>query len=300
MRRSKRRVTAGLAIAVIGLSFTAYDQYTRDLLLIRPFAPSTGVGSVLDNVGELSNRGLEAQLTTVNVDRTAFQWTTTAIYSTNRNRIEHLEGDPYFVGYGNRIEEGHPVGALFLPDVLRDPDTGEVLFDDVGPRVGPRAVAGNPWPKWSASLFNDFRFGRQWSASFLLDGQFGHQLWNQTRRIMDIFGAGPLYDQLLRGEITPAERTRHQAIWTNYVEDADFVKLRQLAVRFTPTGAWVDQLGFGSLSIEVLGRNLFTWTDYTGYDPEINMFGLSTVERGVDFAVYPNARTLTLGVRIER
>jgi hypothetical protein len=50
--------------------------------------------------------------------------------------------------------------------------------------------------------------------------------------------------------------------------------------------------------LELLGRNLFTWSDYTGYDPEVNMFGLNTVERGVDFAVYPNARVYTLGVRL--
>jgi hypothetical protein len=52
------------------------------------------------------------------------------------------------------------------------------------------------------------------------------------------------------------------------------------------------------VQLELQGRNLHTWTDYTGYDPEINMFGLNTVERGVDFAVYPNAREVSLGVRM--
>src|SRR5690606_38418176 len=114
----------------------------------------------------------------------------------------------------------------------------------------------------------------------------------------DIFGAGPLFDRLLREEITQAERARVQSIWESYLEDASFIKLRQVALRYTTSGDWLRSIGAGGLQLELLGRNLFTWTDYSGYDPEINMFGLSTVERGTDFAVYPNARVYTLGVRL--
>ncbi|MGH7447686.1 MAG: TonB-dependent receptor domain-containing protein [Longimicrobiales bacterium] len=281
------------------LAFTYYNQYTKDLLLSRPFAPSTGVGSVLDNVGELSNKGVELQLNTVNVRRGGFGWTSTLIYSRNENRIEKLEGDPYFVGYGNRIEEGLPIGMLYMTGFRRDSVTNEILSDDVGPLASTtRVIVGDPWPEWTGSLSNEFTLGSNWSASFMLDGQFGHDLWNQTRRIQDIFGAGPLYDQLLREEITAAERTRHQSIWENYVEDASFVKLRQLALRYDTNASWLRNIGASNMRIEILGRNLKTWTDYSGYDPEINMFGLNTVERGVDFAVYPNARVYTLGVRL--
>jgi TonB-dependent starch-binding outer membrane protein SusC len=299
----QREVEAGVDISTFGdraaLSLTYYNQYTQDLLLSRPFAPSTGVGSVLDNVGEMSNRGIELQLNTVNLQRGNFGWNSTVIYSRNRNRVERLEGDPYFVGYGNRVEAGQPLGMLYMTGFRRDSISGAILSDDVGPLASPtRIIVGNPWPEWTGSLVNEFTLGTSWSASFMLDGQFGHQLWNQTRRIQDIFGAGPLYDQLLRGEITPAQRTRHQAIWENYVEDASFVKLRQLAVRYSTSAEWLRSVGARSMQVELLGRNLHTWTDYTGYDPEINMFGLSTVERGVDFAVYPNARVYTLGVRL--
>jgi TonB-linked SusC/RagA family outer membrane protein len=280
------------------LAFTYYNQYTTDLLLSRPFAPSTGVGSVLDNVGELSNVGVELQLNTVNVQRGGFSWASTLIYSRNENKVEKLEGDPYFVGYGNRIEEGQPIGMLYMTGYRFD-ENGQILSDDLGPiPSASRTIVGNPWPEWTGSLSNEFTFGGNWSASFLLDGQFGHELWNQTQRIMDLFGAGPKYDELLRGEVTSAERVRHQAVWANYVEDASFVKLRQLALRYSTRGGFLRNIGAGSMHVEILGRNLMTWTDYTGYDPEINMFGLSTVERGVDFAVYPNARTYTLGVRL--
>jgi TonB-dependent starch-binding outer membrane protein SusC len=299
----QREVEAGFDVSVLNdraaVSFTYYNQYTRDLLLSRPFAPSTGVGSVLDNVGEMSNRGVELQLNTVNLQGPRFGWTSTLMYSRNRNLVEKLEGDPYFVGYGNRVEEGEPLGMLYMTGFRRDPDTGQILSDDIGPLASlTRVIVGNPWPSWTGSLSNEFTVGQNWTASFMLDGQFGHKLWNQTRRIQDIFGAGPLFDQLIRGEITQAERARHQAIWENYVEDASYVKLRQLSIRYSTDAGWLRNVGARRMQIELLGRNLHTWTDYSGYDPEINMFGLSTVERGVDFAVYPNARVYTIGVRL--
>ncbi|HSK19174.1 MAG TPA: TonB-dependent receptor [Longimicrobiales bacterium] len=283
------------------LAFTYYNQYTKDLLLSRPFAPSTGVGSVLDNVGELSNKGVELQLNTVNVDRGPFRWTSTLIYSRNKNVLEKLEGDPFTVGYTNRVQEGHPIGAHYMRGFQRD-ESGAIMYDVDGLPINTGAAnpvfVGNPWPEWTGSLANEFGFGPNWSASFLLDGQFGHDLWNRTRNIQDIFNAGPLYDQLLRGEITAAERTRLQGIWEYYIEDASFVKLRQLALRYSTSASWLSSIGASAMQLEILGRNLVTWTDYTGYDPEVNMFGLNTVERGVDFAVYPNARTYTIGVRL--
>jgi hypothetical protein len=173
------------------------------------------------------------------------------------------------------------------------------MTDSIGPLGTPgRIIVGDPWPDYTLSLFNEFRVGDDWSASILFDGSFGHELWNQTRRIMDIFAAGPLYDQLLQGEITPAQRSRTQGIWEAYLEDATYVKLRDVTLRYTTDAPWLRGIGASTAQFEVSGRNLVTWTDYSGYDPEINMFGLSTVERGTDFAVYPNPRTVSFGVRL--
>jgi outer membrane receptor protein involved in Fe transport len=301
----QREYEVGVDVSVFGeradLSFSYYNQYTKDLLLTRPFAPSTGVGSVLDNVGELSNKGVELQLNTVNVQRGPFRWTSSVIYSRNRNRIEKLDVAPFSLGYTNRVQEGQPIGVHYMAAFQRDPNTGEILTDAIGPlgtgTANPQIV-GNPWPEWTGSFSNELAYGSNWSASFMFDGQFGHELWNQTQRIQDIFGAGPLFDQLLREEITQPTRARIQGIWEAYLEDASFVKLRQVALRYSTNADWLRGIGAGGLQLELLGRNLFTWTDYSGYDPEINMFGLSTVERGTDFAVYPNARIYTLGVRL--
>jgi outer membrane receptor protein involved in Fe transport len=281
-----------------GVSFSYYNQYVRDLLLTRPFAPSTGYGSVLDNVGELSNRGIELQLTSRNIERPNRGWNTTFNFSRNRNRVEKLAGFSVTEGYFNRVEEGQPLGVWFLRDFDRD-DQGNIRLDAAGlPVVGPARIVGDPNPDWQASLLNEFRLGDNWSANFLLDGVFGHDVWNQTLRIMDRFAAGPLYERQLRGEVTNAYRLRYFSATAAYLEDGSFIKLREAAIRYRLGDSLARRLRLGSAQIELSGRNLFTWTDYSGYDPEVNMFGTATVARGTDFAVYPNPRQISLGLRL--
>lgn len=298
----QREWEAGFDVALwndrIGLDFTYYDQHIDDLLLERPFAPSTGFATRLENVGSMSNWGTEIELRTENVNSGGFGWASTVVFSKNENVVDSLAIDPFTSGYNNRVEQGHPIGVFYMDAYERGSD-GQILFDEVGPiETADDQIVGNPWPDFSLSFANDFRVGDRLTFSFLLDGQFGHQVWNQTQRIMDIFGAGPLYDQLLRGEITQAYRSRVQGIFEAYLEDADFVKLRNVSIRFALDPTWFRGVGVEGAQLEIQGQNLYTWTDYTGYDPEVNMFGLSTVARGVDFATYPNARTVSLGLRL--
>jgi TonB-dependent starch-binding outer membrane protein SusC len=293
----------------LGTSVTYYDKFTEDLLLVRPFVPSAGYASILDNVGALRNTGIELELSTVNVERPDWSWSTRLLYSRNRNRVEKLTIAPFFVGYTNLVMEGQPLGTHYMEAYKRDPANGAIVNDAVGPvreerlGIGPipssfkQIVGKDPWPDFTASLGNDLRY-KGLDLSVLFDGSFGHYLWNQTRRIMDLFNAGPLYDQLLRGEITQPTRARIQGIWEAYLEDASYVKLRDVSLRWETRADWLRSVGAGQLQIELVGRNLYTWTDYSGYDPEVNMFGLSTVERGTDFAVYPNPRTVGLGFRV--
>jgi TonB-linked SusC/RagA family outer membrane protein len=299
----------------LGAAVTYYDKYTKDLLLSRPFTPSAGYASVLDNIGELSNKGWEVELSTVNMQRSRFGWNSKIIYSRNRNRIEALNVPAFMLGYTNLVAVGHPLGAHFTPAYMRDAN-GVIQTDSLGPRLEttacPRAVTfecpvagstrrvtGDPWPDFTASLLNDFRIGN-FTASILFDGSFGAELWNQTQRIMNLstIGAGPLYDEVLRGEMTVAELNRINSIWEYYLEDATYIKLRDLRVGFSTDAQWLRRVGASRAQLELVGRNLITWTDYSGYDPEINMFGLSTVERGTDFAVYPNPRTVGFSVRL--
>jgi TonB-dependent SusC/RagA subfamily outer membrane receptor len=299
----QREWEAGLDLSLwgerFGLGYTYYDQSIDDLLLTRPFSPSTGYGSVLQNVGAMSNWGQEWEIRGVVVDSDGFGWASQVIYSRNNNTVDRLDVDPFGAGYTNWVQEGQPIGVHRMSAFERDAN-GNIVEDAVGPvRASGSQIVGNPWPDYSLSLSNDFRLGSSITASVLFDGQFGHELWNQTQRIMDIFSAGPLYDQLLRGEVTPAFRSRVQGIWENYLEDASFVKLRSVTLRYQASDLLAGKVGAASLQLELQGHNLLTFTDYSGYDPEVNMFGLNTVARGTDFGVFPNARTFSVGIRLQ-
>jgi TonB-dependent SusC/RagA subfamily outer membrane receptor len=282
----------------LGATFTWYDQYVEDLLLTRTFPPSTGYASVLDNVGELSNTGLELQLTGRIIERPGLGWSATLTYARNRNRVERLAGAPFGDGYFNWVEEGYALGVWRLFDFQRD-ENGNVVTDANGlpVRTATPEIIGDPNPDWQGSLRSELRLGQSLRANVLLDGVFGHDVWNQTIRIMDIFRAGPLYDRVLKGEISDAYRTRYTSITGAYLEDGTYLKLRELSLTWQVPQSLYASLGLAALSLELAGRNLYTWTDYTGYDPETNMFGTSTVARGTDFATYPIARTFSIGLR---
>ena len=303
----QREIEAGFDASFLderfGVSFSYYDQYVTDLLLSRPFAPSSGYDEILANVGELSNRGVELQLTSRNADSPRFGWNTTFNFSRNRNRVEKLAGGAFFDpgSYINYVAVGQPLGVFRSFDYKRD-ERGQIVHDSLGLplRADTQSIVGDPNPDFQASLANEFRLGSNLRVNVLFDGIFGHDVWNQTQRIMDnaLRGNSELWEKELRGEVPKGYANRKSSIAGAYIEDASFVKLREIGVRYQLGEAVARRFGLNGVELEVLGRNLFTWTDYSGYDPEVNMFGTATVARGTDFAVYPNPRTVSFGVRV--
>jgi hypothetical protein len=85
------------------------------------------------------------------------------------------------------------------------------------------------------------------------------------------------------------------------MEDGGFVKLREVSVGYTLDYPWVQRaLGFTSIDLRVSGRNLITWTDYTGYDPEVNLGGAIQATRGIDYFLMPQSRSFLLSVTLNR
>lgn len=298
----QREIEAGFDASLLndrlGVTFTYYNQHVTDLLLPRPFATSTGYSQILDNVGVLSNKGVELQINTTNLTGW-LGWNTTFNFGHNSNEVQKLASGPFSAGYNNRVAEGEPLGEFYLRDFARDAN-GNIMKDANGTPLVSDTLGyyGSPMPSVTASLLNEFKFGSRLSVSMLLDGSFGQKVWNQTRRIMDRFSAGPAYDQELRGEITHDQLLAGYSASASYLENGSFVKIRDLTLRYQIPEQFLRGIGIRSAQLELGGHNLYTFTDYTGYDPEINMFGTSTVARGVDFAVYPIPRSISLGVRV--
>jgi TonB-linked SusC/RagA family outer membrane protein len=125
-------------------------------------------------------------------------------------------------------------------------------------------------------------------------------------------GAGTVPRVDLDGDGTAEEVPLNWATWTQvglgsgftgpssqFIEDGGFVKLRDVSVSFTLEGDWLDRYGFSAMDVTVSGRNLKTWTDYTGIDPESNLTGQST-GRGLEYFNHPQTRSFVLTFTLHR
>jgi len=137
----------------------------------------------------------------------------------------------------------------------------------------------------------------------LLDGRFGNDVANFSRRIEELFGVAKVTEREISGDtiartfsLNPAGRS---LIYEEYIEDGTYVKLREIAMDFALPTALVSRFGAQGASLRVAGRNLRTWTRYSGLDPEVNTFSASTVSRGVDFATTPLPRQFSIGLSLD-
>jgi hypothetical protein len=325
-----------------GLEATYYDRLVSDLLFFRPLATSTGFSRQFFPIGSMSNKGLELMLNTTNVSRPNFGWTSTVTYTRNKNLVEHLDIQDFQSagGYPNRIRTGEPAGVFYGSYAARDCLTGAFLLDslgryrrsnqtvDMGATLDQRhaishgtcndslnAVIGDPNPKWMGSFLNEITIGRNLRLRGLLDGVFGNDIMNLSTRAQNagIASNSKEYERELLPygdprKLPPGFNARTQGIFEYWVEDGSFVKLRELSATYTISTAPVRRLFSQGVDLTVSGRNLWVWTKYSGYDPEINLFGTNAgglqsvqttaADRGFDFGGYPIPRVWSLSARI--
>ncbi len=309
------------------LEATYYDKRTTDLVLNVPLPASSGALRQFQNIGVLTNKGAEFTLSTINVARPSFTWRSRLTYAANRNRIERLtaSSDTIIVGYLNAVVEGQPIGVFYGGVYQRDASGNRIHRDTtiggnlyrnmprrlrdsvvVGGVVTSRPFAnriiGDPNPDFTMALLNTVELPRGIELSVLLDGRFGNDVANFTRRITEFFGADKNIEKEIRGDTVPFAYARNPVgrinIYEEYIEDGSFVKLREVALSIPISASLVRRIGANGATIRLAGRNLHTWTDYTGLDPEVNLFSESTVARGVDFATLPLPRTFSAGLNI--
>jgi hypothetical protein len=209
-------------------------------------------------------------------------------------------------GYLNWVIEGQPLGVFYGWYYDRNED-GTLRLDANGrPRrarnennVAARRILGDPNPDLVASLGNTVSWGQNLEFYALLDGRFGNDVANFSRRIMGFLGSDPILIEEIRGDKPVGYYGRNAErfnAYEEYIEPGWFVKLREVAATWRLDPAWVQAFGASGMSVRLAGRNLYTWTDYSGLDPEINLFAANTVAIGVDFSNVPIPRTYSASV----
>jgi TonB-linked SusC/RagA family outer membrane protein len=218
------------------------------------------------------------------------------------------EGDPIcYDPSGETCEEGIGFQNDFtVPGDIRFRDVngdGVINSDD-------RTIVGNPWPDFQGGLTNTLSYRGLDLTAFVQFVQ-GNDIFNGNRLYTDAFGY--FFDNsstraLDRWTPENPSNTEPRASWfddnqnrrssSRFIEDGSYVRLKNVVLGYNFDPRVSRRFGFGTLRLYVQGQNLVTWTDYSGFDPEVNYAGDSNVTRGYDFYTLPQARTLSFGVNL--
>jgi TonB-dependent SusC/RagA subfamily outer membrane receptor len=324
----------------VGFEATYYDRVVSDLLFFRPLATSTGFSRQFAPIGTMSNKGIELGLNTTNLDRENFTWSSAITFARNKNMVDSLEILDFQSagGYPNRIRQGEPAGVFYGSYAARHCTTGALLLDSLGryrrsnqpADMGTaaqrtaisggacndslNAVIGDPNPSFMGALVNEFTIARKLRLRAMLDGVFGNDIMNLSTRAQNagIASNSKEYERELLPygdprKLPPGFMARTQGIFEYWIEDGTFVKLRELSASYTLDQAPIRKYFRDGVELTLSGRNLAVWTDYSGFDPEINLFGTNAgglgsvqttaADRGFDFGGYPIPRTWSLSAR---
>ncbi len=303
----------------LAFQFTYYSKTIEDLILTTAIAPTSGGSDIIKNAGQLKNTGIELQADASIIKTKNFSWSLTGIFSTFKNEITDLlnkqvNGDVLRGGGGTQSAIiGQPIGAYSvnfyarnadgslllspagLPQVERgDPNTNIAQRDAVTgqPSGTPiRRVLGDPNPDWTGSLINSFGYKR-FSLRVQFDAIQGFEIYNWNKISLNNVGAGKMSERELRGELPRGWVAAiggfiGPRIQEEHIEDGSFVKLREVALTYD-----FGKMGlFSNINFTVIGRNVFSIDNYSGFDPETNSAGQNTRVRGDDFGNVPIPRT---------
>jgi TonB-linked SusC/RagA family outer membrane protein len=304
-------VDLGLLRDRVNLDFTYFNKKTQDALIARVLAPSLGVSTNrFENLGSVSNKGMELTLNARIVDNQDFAWDAVFAGSTIKNKLVELgEGISPVIGGVQRHTPGRELGAFFERPITAFDDAnanGIIELSEI--TIGDTAVyIGSPAPTKQFSLSNIFSlFGGKVRIFGLLDYQGGFYQYNLTEvfrctatgnNCQGMHDPNASFEDQARAV---ARRFHGSATNFGFIENSEFMKLRELTVTFTLPARWARAVKANSANITIGGRNLHTWTGYTGVDPEVNGQGQGAFNGfGVwDFLTQPPIRTFIARVNL--
>lgn len=315
----------------IALTVDYFEKNTRDMLLNLPVSATTGFTSQLTNIGSIENKGWEFLLTTRNITG-KFNWTTTMNLATLTNTVRNigplsqiLTGSLPFTNQITVIQPGHPLAAYYgyqVDGVFQTADEvaasaqpnakpGYLKFADLNKdgKIDPndRTVIGNPLPGFTYGINNSLSY-KNFTLDFFLQGVGDVDILNQNL-LEALFPLDPtrntLADPLLNRwtATNPSNKWPSNVGYNDYaaqrinsltVEKASYLRLRNLSLAYqVPLG---NIKAIQSARVYVTGQNLFTITNYSGFDPEVSVNGDGNVR--VDYNAYPVSRVYMIGLTV--
>lgn len=311
-------VDFGMFDGRILITADAYIKNTNDLLLNAPLPKSTGFDSAIQNIGQLQNKGIEFGLNTINTEGKVL-WTSTVNLSFNRNEVIDLVGQELFQGNiagrgdASLVREGYPLGTLYGYEFGGvDSATGNAYYvnkdgeSTFTPEADDRKIIGDANPDFLYSFGNTVTY-KGFGLTLFLEGSQGNDMLNATK--IESEGMLDPKNQSITvldrwrnpGDVTDIPRTSwgstdNSRISTRFIEDASYLRVKTLTFSYNFSDNMMSKLNMSGLRLYVTGENLYTVTNYTGFDPEVNAFGGNNSVRGIDYGTYPQTRNIIFGI----
>lgn len=317
----------------VSLIADAYYKKTNDLLLEVPIPYSSGLESSFQNYGSIENKGIELALRTENLTG-KFQWSTNIVFSANRNKVlslgpgvvEFIPINPSNTARTSEIVRvGEPLGNFYMfvtdgifqegDDLSYSPSQNvkpgsqrykDINGDGVVTQAGDVTIVGNSQPDFIGGITNTFRY-KNFDLTVFLQGSYGNQIFSNTKALLEIGSGFTGASATLLNRWTPANTDTdvHRAIEDpsptlsdRFVEDGSYLRLKTLTLGYNLPEKFASRLKFKRARVYVSAQNWKTWTNYTGFDPEVSTNGQDALNSGFDFGSYPGTKSFQAGVSV--
>ncbi|MBF0649970.1 TonB-dependent receptor [Dysgonomonas sp. GY75] len=304
----------------LGITADVYYKKTSDLLLDVPVEITTGFSTMLMNVGNVTNKGVEFALTGSIIDQKDLQWNLSANIAKNVNEVTNIGNLDYFLSGNTIIKKGESLGSFYgvafdgivqtgtdiskvpAPSWKTNVEPGDVKYVDQNndgkvTQDEDRVVLGSIQPDFTYGFSTTLRY-KSLSLFAAFQGSKGNQLYNQLRQELESPSTSYNVLATLRDRWTPqnpsntiAKASVTSATWldSRYIEDASFLRLKNITLSYV-LPVKITKAPQTKFRIFATGQNLLTFTKYKGYDPEVSS--------GIDSGAYPTAKTISFGVNI--
>lgn len=316
------QLDVGVDLSILNnrISFIAdyYHKRTDDLLFVRNLPYSSGYQSVTGNFASIENKGLELSVSARILEK-AVKWTVNGNITFNRNKLINLADNvkEYVVNNYVVLQTGQPLGIYktYVFDGIYQ--TGETIMEGSGSRTGgvkvadvvkdgritadDQVITGNANPSFIFGFSTNLSY-RKFDFSAFVSGVQGNDLYNLSRYTFEnplgqrnvVAGMSNRWSPTnAANEYVSGYQGGRLPITNRFVEDGSFVRVKNITLGYT-----LPRIkGVSNIRVYLSGNNLFTFTRYSGYDPEVNAFGGSNTQVGIDNLVYPMSRSYLAGVQ---
>jgi TonB-dependent starch-binding outer membrane protein SusC len=332
-----RQVNIGLDVGLwddrFQINADVFEKNTDGLLVQVPVPLLVGLmQNPTVNAGNIQNRGWELSLTYRNFDR-PFKYQVNGNVSRIINKVTDLgRGNEFILTGENMTMVGHPISSFYgwvMDGIFQNWDDvntharqnarsapGDIRFKDINGDgiidANDRTFIGSPFPDYVFGMTFNFSYGI-FDLNIFLQGTQGNEVYNHLARLTSVAGKDNLNISMLdrwTGEgtsntvprLVAADNNNNTRISSRYIEDGSYLRIKNVQLGVNLPQRLTQRIGLSNLKVYAAAHNLFTFTKYTGMDPEISMdnrfYATNPLVQGVDRGNYPAAQTIITGIEI--